>query len=70
MKYIYIPTGNKSEFMGSGVDCNQIVRIIGGQTVVIHSSKQAIFSFTHIEGITLVAGEEVDEIAGGASGIR
>ena len=27
------------------------------------------FYCTHIEGITLVAGEEVDEVAGGASGM-
>ena len=34
----------------------------------IHSSGQTIFSLTHIEAITLGAGEEVDEVAGGASG--
>ena len=28
-----------------------------------------IFSFPHIEGITLDAGEEVDEVAGGANGM-
>ena len=33
----------------------------------IHSSGQTGFSLTHIEGITLVADEEVDEVAGGAS---
>ena len=27
------------------------------------------FSLAHIEGITLGAGEEVDEVAGGASGV-
>ena len=37
--------------------------------MVIHSSVQTIFSFIHIEGITLSAGEEVDEVAGGASGM-
>ena len=37
--------------------------------VAIHSSGQTIFSLTHIEGITLGAGEEVDEVAGGASGM-
>ena len=35
----------------------------------IHSSKQTVLSLSHIEGITLGAGEEVDEIAGGASGM-
>ena len=35
----------------------------------IHSSGQTDFGFTHIEGITLGAGEEVDEVAGGASGM-
>ena len=34
-----------------------------------HSSGQAIFSLAHIEGITLGAGEEIDEVAGGASGM-
>ena len=33
----------------------------------IRSSGQNVFSFSHIEGITLGAGEEVD--AGGASGM-
>ena len=37
--------------------------------MAIHSSRQIIFSFTHIEGITLGAGEEVDEVAGGAGGM-
>ena len=37
--------------------------------MVIHSSGQTIFSLAHIEGITLVAGEEVDEVAGGAGGM-
>ena len=32
----------------------------------IHSSRRTVFSFLHIEGITLSAGEEV---AGGASGM-
>ena len=35
--------------------------------MAIHSSGQAIFSLTHIEGITLGAGEEVDEVAGRTS---
>ena len=37
--------------------------------VVIRSSGQTIFGFTHIEGITLSAGEEVDEVAEGATGM-
>ena len=37
--------------------------------MAIHSSGQTIFNLTHIKGITLGAGEEVDEIAGGASGM-
>ena len=37
--------------------------------MAIHSSGQTIFSLTHIEGIPLSAGEEVDEVAGGASGM-
>ena len=36
--------------------------------MAIHSSGQIIFSLTHIEGITVGAGEEVDEVSGGASG--
>ena len=31
------------------------------------SSRQTIFGFTHIEGIILGAGEEVDQVAGGTS---
>jgi hypothetical protein len=30
--------------------------------LAIHSSGQTIFGFTHIEGIPLDAGEEVDEV--------
>jgi hypothetical protein len=37
--------------------------------VAIHSSGQTIFNLAHIEGITLGAGEEVDEVAGGAGGM-
>jgi len=37
--------------------------------MAIHSSGLTVFSLTHIEGITLGAGEEVDEVAGGASGM-
>ena len=37
--------------------------------MAIHSSGQIISSLTHIEGITLGAGEEVDEVAGGAGGL-
>ena len=37
--------------------------------MAIHSSGQTVFSFPYIEGITLGAGEEVDEVVGGASGI-
>ena len=35
--------------------------------MVIHSSVQTIFSFIHIEGITLGTGEEVVEVAERAS---
>ena len=37
--------------------------------VTIYSSCQATFSFTHIENITLGAGEELDEVAGGTGGM-
>ena len=37
--------------------------------LAIHSSGQTISSLAHIEGITLGAGEEVDEVAGGAGGV-
>ena len=40
-----------------------------GRRPAIHSSGQTISSLTHIEGITLGAGEEVDEVAGGAGGM-
>ena len=36
---------------------------------VIHSGGKIVFSFTHIESVTLDVGEEVNEIAGGASGM-
>ena len=37
--------------------------------MAIHSSGQTIFSLTYIEEISLGPGEEVDEVAGGASGM-
>ena len=37
--------------------------------MAIHSTGQTVFSFSHLEDITLGAGEEVDEVAGGASGM-
>ena len=56
----------------SGVDCHrkgQVVRTVGRRPVAIHSSGQTISSLAHIEGTTLSGGEEVDEVAGGASGM-
>ena len=67
MEYTYIPTGIKGEMVRSGVDCHwkgQVIRTVGRRPVVIHG--QTISSLTHIEGITLEAGEEV---AGGAGGM-
>ena len=46
-----------------------IVGIVGEGPVPIHSSEETIFCLPHTEGITLGAGEEVDEVAGGASGM-
>ena len=37
--------------------------------MTIYSSGQTVFSFSHIEGITMDAGEEVDEVDGRASGM-
>ena len=37
--------------------------------MAIHSSGETVFSPTHIEGITLGADEEVDEVAEGSSGM-
>ena len=37
--------------------------------MAIHFNGQTIFSIAHIEGITVGAGEEVNEVAGGASGM-
>ena len=37
--------------------------------MAIHFSGQTIFSLAHIEGITLGAGEEVDDVVGGAGGM-
>ena len=64
MKFTYVPTEIKQELVRFGMDCDQIV---GGGPMAIHSSVQTVFSLSHIEGITLSAGEEVDEVAGGAS---
>ena len=54
MEYTYIPTGIKRELVGSGVD--------GDWKGV---SYQDCWSLAHIQEITLDAGEEVDEVAGG-----
>ena len=72
MEYPYIPTGIKREMVRSGVDCHwmgQVIRTVGRRPVAIHSSGQTIFRLMHIEGITLGAGEEVDDVAGGTSGM-
>ena len=37
--------------------------------MAIHSSGQTVFCLPHIDGIILGAGEEIDEVAGGASGM-
>ena len=37
--------------------------------MAVHSSGQTIFGFSHIEDIILGAGEEIDEITGGGSGM-
>ena len=42
----------------------QVDRIVGGVQVAIHSCGQIVFGFSHIEGITLGAGVEVDEVDG------
>ena len=47
----------------------QVIGTVGRRPVAIHSSGQTISSLAHIEGITLSAGEEIDEVAGGASGV-
>ena len=44
-------------------------RVISKELVNIHASGQTIFSFSYIEGITLGAGVEVNEIAVGVSGM-
>ena len=58
--------------MRFGVYCirkGYIAGIDGGEMVAIHSSGQLIFGFTYIKGITLGAGKEVGEVAGGESGM-
>ena len=67
MKYIYSPSGIKGELVGSCEYCDWKEKIFG--IVIICSSGKIIFIFTHIEGITLGAGKEVDEVAGGAYGV-
>ena len=44
-------------------------RTVRERTVTIRFHKQTIFSLSHLEGITQGAGEEVDGIAGEASGM-
>ena len=65
MEYPYIPTGINREMVRSGVDCQwkgQVVATVGRRPVAIHSSGQTISSLAHIAGITLGAGDEVDEV--------
>ena len=72
MEYTYIPLGIKKEMVRSGVDCHwkgQVVGTVGRRPMPIHSSGKIISSLPHIEGITLGAVEEVDEVAGGAGGM-
>ena len=73
MEYLYIPTGIKGEMVRSGMDCHwkgQVVGTVGRRPVAIHSSGHSSHSsLAHIEGTTLGAGEEVDEVAGGAGGM-
>jgi hypothetical protein len=38
--------------------------------VTIHSSGQTVFSFPHIESITLGASEEVDQVVEGGMGVN
>ena len=64
MKYTYILTGIKRELVWTGTE-SDCWRKNGG----LYSSGQTIFSSTHLEGITLGIGEEVDEFSGGASGM-
>ena len=64
--------GIKRELVIFGVDCDRkklIVRIVGGGKLAIPSCGQNIFVFTHIEGTELNAGEEVDNVATGTSGM-
>ena len=71
MEYKYIPTGIEREMVRSCVDFHWEGQVFGtvGRPVPIHSSGQTISSLAHIERITLGAGEEVDEVAGGAGGM-
>ena len=60
-----IPTGTKRELVRSGElqpEGNKLLGLLAGM-VTIPSSGQTSFSFSHIEGITLGTGEEVDEVA-------
>ena len=48
------------------MDCDQkwyVIGIVGGGSVPVHFSRQTVLSFSYIEGITLGAGEKVDEVA-------
>ena len=72
MKYICTQREIKREFVRFHKDCDgkgKLSGLLGGGLVAIHSSGQSVFSFSHIEGITLGADKEVDEVAAGASGM-
>jgi hypothetical protein len=47
----------------------QIVGTVAGGMVTIHCSGPTFFGFIHIEDIIMGAGEEIDEVAGGAIGM-
>ena len=72
MEYKYIPTGIKRELVKFGVNLNQKEQVVGtfhGGLASIHSSGQTICNFSHMEGITLAAGEEINKVAKRASGM-
>ena len=71
LEHTYIPTGIEREFVKFGISATGKVKLLGllekdWCPFILVDRLPSLF---HIEGITLGAGEEVDEVAGGAGGM-
>ena len=65
---MYIPKGIRRELARFGMNCDGKGKFLG----LLEENWWPfilVVCLTHLEGITLGAGEEIDEVAGGANGI-